>query len=1368
MILDFHGRYVPLEELRARAGISRDCASARDLLRVGRELGLAGRALRAELADFPRLGFPLIAHVRFIHFVLVEGVEDGLVHLNDPAAGRHARPVEEFDQLFTGVVLTFTPTAEFVRGGAPPPLLPGLARALRPAAGLALAAASCAALQAAPALAAALAVERLDDGHGLRALPLAAAGVACLALALLREACLARLARRLGPLHTKALVERLLRLPFAFFTYRLPGDLARIVRWPTRLADLFTAAPGRAALDGLALPLLLLGLARLDLAAALGVLGVATSHVLAARTLLRSRSRRFRARLAWAGRALAHSPEHVERCKLGGLDDELVTEVADPHARAVSVGQEDAGRQALAAAAPGLAVALAVVVALGAGGLAAVDGRLGPGGLLALLFLTATVMVRAAALARDEGELDLAADAAAALTEVGDMPPEPRPALASEEERPRGPLRLVDVSFGYAVHKPPRVAGVSLEVGPGEAVGLTGPSGGGKSTIAALLVGLHRPWSGRAELGGRPLDELPREVLAREVAWVHRAPVLFAGTLRENLTLFDPSVSDAALEAAVRDACLDEVIAARGGGLDALVESRGLALSAGERQRVELARALVRDPRVLVLDEALEALQPELEARVRARLRRRGLGLVVVSHRASTLAACDRVLEVRDGRLRPTGEPSAPASPGRALGALGPFHGGHTPGPARPEPRGGAALRAALGMVAGRCVPAVPGAEADEPLRAKARSARLRVRRVRLSQGAWWRHDGGDLLAFARDDAPRALLRRGDGYVIVDPRDPDRGEPLTPERAAALEPEAYVVHRRALDGPMRALALLRVGLPRARRDVVAWAALTAGAGLSLAGLPLAAAAVVRQALPWGDVALVLTLTVGAGWVAVVAALLEAAGVLARRRAEGRLEHEAVVTAADRLVRMPPRALRRLAPGEIARRWSGLGEALEGLWDRVTPGLTAFVVAGGGLAGLALLSPSLALVTLALWLLLPLAAVAVAARALPIEALRVERAREARLFLLDLLQGMARLRSAAADARVAARWEALLSRELDARARARWLEGVHHALEDAHPTLALLGLLAASAAGVGPHGPAALVAAALALLLGAPAAAAAARGARAALLARQALQRFAPLVEAPVEPLAGHDPGRLRGALELRDVTLRHPGAPAPALDGASLRVEPGRIVALVGRSGAGKTTTLRLLAGLEEPDAGEVLVDDRPLREHDVAAVRAQVGTVLQDDQLIVSTLRHNVAGSAPAGLDELWAALREAGLERDVQAMPMGVQTILEDDRVSSGEKQRLLLAARLLRAPRVLLLDETTSAVDEAAEVELFRALRARGITCVVAAHRRSAIELADEVHVLEGGRIVESGPPAVLLAREGALTHLLAAPRELELSA
>jgi ABC-type bacteriocin/lantibiotic exporter with double-glycine peptidase domain len=236
--------------------------------------------------------------------------------------------------------------------------------------------------------------------------------------------------------------------------------------------------------------------------------------------------------------------------------------------------------------------------------------------------------------------------------------------------RLKGHVELADVSFGYSPLDAPLLTGFDLTVGPGRQVALVGGSGSGKSTVSRLIAGLYAPWEGVVRIDGQRLEDIPRGALAASVSFVDQDVFLFEGTVRDNVALWDPSVSDEAVVAALRDAALYEVVARRPGGIHSRVEQDGRNFSGGQRQRLEIARALVRDPSILVLDEVTSALDAETEQVVMDNLRRRGCACVVIAHRLSTVRDSDEIVVLDRGTVVERGRHAQLLAEGGAYAAL--------------------------------------------------------------------------------------------------------------------------------------------------------------------------------------------------------------------------------------------------------------------------------------------------------------------------------------------------------------------------------------------------------------------------------------------------------------------------------------------------------------------------------------------------------------------------------------------------------------------------------------------------------------------------------------------------------------------------
>jgi NHLM bacteriocin system ABC transporter peptidase/ATP-binding protein len=672
IILGGLGRRTPLHETRRACGVSRDGASMAAVARAAAGYGLVTRGRRisgdAGTAIAAQLSSPSMVLLKGPHFVVFEGVSGQRVRVNDPAMGRYATRVGDFEADFSGVALEFEAGPEFVPARVHFPFARRLVTRVRPYRGALAAALAMALLVAAPAVLAALVLRVFATQvvalrvHGWT-WPCAAA-MAALSLVVIWGTWLQQraLSRVLGAMALRTsgdFVWRMLRLRGEFFQVRQLGGLVTRVQLNDGLASLLTSRLTSALAAGLTAAMSLAALVWLDPLLSLVAVGAALASAAAFRVAAKRRSNDQhklqteeyrRDGVAFAGIAA------IETVKAEGAEDTLFSTWAGWQARALNTSQAMAARvqgllvvpTALNVAANGLIVTIGAVQLL--------DGKISIGTLLAFQLVMSSFLLPIAALVSTGAELLVARAQTAMLDDVLDAEPDPYlapivDAGGAEIGRLIGRLELRDVVFGYDPNRPPILAGVSLTIEPGQRVAVVGATGSGKSTLGRLAAGVVHPWSGQILYDGRARHDVPRSVLTTSVAYVQQELRLFEGSVRDNLTLWDPTIADSRLRAALDDARLTEVIDRRGGLEAAYIAEDAANLSGGERQRLELARALVLDPALVVLDEATSALDAETELRVDQALRHRGCACLVIAHRLSTVREADEIVVLDGGRV---------------------------------------------------------------------------------------------------------------------------------------------------------------------------------------------------------------------------------------------------------------------------------------------------------------------------------------------------------------------------------------------------------------------------------------------------------------------------------------------------------------------------------------------------------------------------------------------------------------------------------------------------------------------------------------------------------------------------------------------
>ena len=655
IILGHHGRFVPLEELRQQCGVSRDGSTAGSMVRAARKFGLTAKGVQLETTALDHLPLPAVLWWKFEHFLVLEGW-DRKVRLNDPATGPRAVTWDEFDKSFTGIALTMEPGPDFTPGGERRRVLAALL-ARRPRLGSVLYLTVLLGLVVAVAglMTPILTQVFVNDvllGGGQSALgaligALAAATALTLFATLLQQALLVKAEAVFALGSAARFMRHLLSLPVVFFDQRQAADLTNRVRSNDVVADVLVRRLASTAVDCMLVIAYGVLLVRYDVL--LGLLAVAFSALNVA--VLRFVS---------AGRASAVAGLQAERGKLFGT---VFTTIAMIESIKAS-GEEQTGFQRFASNAaavvnkqqrlglstavlgvvPALLAALNTAALLWIGGGQILAGTLSVGLLIAMQGLIASMNLPVTNLTVLGSRLQETTADLARLRDIENYPAPPAPHLDTAYLGPLdGHLRVANLTFGYNPLAKPLIDGLNLDLPPGSRVALVGGSGSGKSTIGRLVASLYDPWAGRVTLDGRTRHEIDPDLWTAAVAYVDQDQLLFEGTVRDNITFWDPTIGDDEIIAALSDACIWEAIARRPGGLSSRVAEDGRNFSYGQRQRLEIARALIRRPSLLILDEATSALDAETEVIIDKNLRRRGATCLIIAHRLSTIRDCDQI-----------------------------------------------------------------------------------------------------------------------------------------------------------------------------------------------------------------------------------------------------------------------------------------------------------------------------------------------------------------------------------------------------------------------------------------------------------------------------------------------------------------------------------------------------------------------------------------------------------------------------------------------------------------------------------------------------------------------------------------------------
>lgn len=647
-------------------------------------------------------------------------------------------------------------------------------------------------------------------------------------------------------------------------------------------------------------------------------------------------------------------------------------------------------------------------------------------------------------------------------------------------------------------------------------------------------------------------------------------------------------------------------------------------------------------------------------------------------------------------------------------------------------------------------------------------------RRKVMLKGEWWREDGGPLLAFAKKGrTPLALIpRRGGGYTVVQAGG-GRGRVADAAFAAELGAFGYMFYRNLPSHVLQWQDIVRFSVAGMRTDLIGIALAGIASALLAMVLPIASGHLFDNVLPAADSAQVLQVVFILFVASGVNLLFEATGSLLMLRLEGRAANELQAAVWDRVLKLPPSFFRSYAAGDLANRIDGINEIRQALSGRVISSLLGALFSLLNVALMFYYSVSLALLGGGLVLLMLLLNWLLVWRQTGIlrESGKLNGIVGGRV--LEYLSGIAKIRVSGAESRVFANWAALFGRQKRLALRGGQLANLSAVVSVLFPLVASMALFWSVAAilppGATPHagqaggallstGDFIAFSAVFALFMNAMLSLM--QTVMVLLRVEPMVERTRPILQAlPEVNEHKQAPGKLSGGIELNHVSFSYAAEGPAVLSDVSMTIKPGEFVALVGASGSGKSTLLRLLLGFEKPSQGGIYYDGQNLQEVDVGAVRRQLGVVLQGGRLLGGDIFTNIVGATLLTLDDAWAAARACGLDQDILAMPMGMQTVVSEggSTLSGGQRQRLLIARAIVHRPGIVFFDEATSALDNRTQAIVSQSMERLHATRVVIAHRLSTIINADRIFVLDQGRVVQSGTYAELMTQPGLFAEL-----------
>ena len=666
MILAYFGKHVPLEQMRIETGVSRDGCNAANIMRAAKRFGLDCHGYRKNAEYLRTVQTPCIIHWNYDHFLVYEGIKGKYAYVNDPALGRRRLTWEELCDGFSGVVLKFAKTDTFCPEKRTATVRCFIKKRFKGQEQMLAKLFLISLLLILPGIVLPLLSQRfLDDillgGHTeLAAKILLFMGCLILFKAVLtydRSLVLQKLGSRIKLESGLEFLRHMFRLPLNFFAQRYAGDLVSRIDNYHRVNEFLTGNLTEIFFDILTAASYLIILCFFSpLMTLLGLChtGIALLVILLSHRLLKNESIKMQIAQGELFGVLCAGFRIMDTIKASGAEDSYLSRVFACRKK-YSDSEKRVGE--IQNTVDGISLgmsALSKVLLLTAGGMLVFHDRMTMGMLAVFLPLYDSFHEPVMRLA---GFVQKLQEMGASISRVEDISVYQEDSVFSKasafeiNRKLHGTVEVQGISFGYSALKPPMIENFSFSIGSGESIALVGSSGCGKSTAAKVLGGMYHPWDGKILLDGMWMEQIPQSILHASIAVVNQDMTLFAGTVRENLTMWNPAILESDMIEAAKDACIHEFIIEQPEGYDFVLTEDADNLSGGQRQRLEIARALAAKPTILILDEATSALDPIVEKKILDHIKRRGCTCIIAAHRLSTVRDCNQIIVMEQGKI---------------------------------------------------------------------------------------------------------------------------------------------------------------------------------------------------------------------------------------------------------------------------------------------------------------------------------------------------------------------------------------------------------------------------------------------------------------------------------------------------------------------------------------------------------------------------------------------------------------------------------------------------------------------------------------------------------------------------------------------